>query len=158
MTRRWPVPPCNRVPEKACNGTETPNVQVLWAAEWPTLGFSRTSTHNTHSLGIRVSIQYSHGAEQYTEDLAVKFYGCHLDRTLPEIAAAVYCLMPSLIQYISIFLGNGDTRCGVLLNGQHQGFQRQCLEKLKKPVLRFTKNSFKNGVKNKTIPTNSIII
>ena len=37
-----------------------------------------------------------HGAEQYTEDLAVMFFGCQLDRTIPEIAAGVYCLMPSL--------------------------------------------------------------
>ena len=33
------------------------------------------------------------------------FYGCHLDRTIPEIAAVVYCLVPSLLCYHYDVLG-----------------------------------------------------
>ena len=43
-----------------------------------------------------------HGAEQYTEDLAVMFFGCHLDRTIPEIATAYYYSMPSLVRLPSV--------------------------------------------------------
>ena len=51
-----------------------------------------------------------HGAEQFTEDLAVIFYGCHLDRTIPEITAAIYCLMPSLLHRHYRQVGDDSTR------------------------------------------------
>ena len=46
----------------------------------------------THTPANAPAVQCRHG-----EDLAVIFYGCHLDRTTPELAAAIYCLIPSLI-------------------------------------------------------------
>ena len=38
-----------------------------------------------------------HGAEQYTGYLEFVFYGYHLDRAIPRISEAVYCLTPSLV-------------------------------------------------------------
>ena len=40
-----------------------------------------------------------HGAEQCTEDVPVMLYGRRLDATIPEIAVALYFLMPSLRPY-----------------------------------------------------------
>ena len=37
-----------------------------------------------------------HGAERYTGYLEFMFYGYHLDRAIPRIPEAVYCLTPSL--------------------------------------------------------------
>ena len=37
-----------------------------------------------------------HGFEQYSEDLADRFNGINLDRTIPDIAETLYCLMPSV--------------------------------------------------------------
>ena len=45
----------------------------------------------------RTVLDVGHGAEQYTEDLAVINFGYQLDRTVLDIVEAVHCLMPSLI-------------------------------------------------------------
>ena len=38
-----------------------------------------------------------HGAEQYAGYLETIFYGHHLDRAIPRISEAIYCLTPSLV-------------------------------------------------------------
>ena len=44
------------------------------------------------------ALEIRHGAEQYTGYLEFIFYGHHLDRAVPRIPEAVYCLTPSLLE------------------------------------------------------------
>ena len=48
------------------------------------------------SRTMAISQSSKHGAEQYTGYLEIIFYGHHLDRAVPRVSEAIYCLTPSL--------------------------------------------------------------
>ena len=55
-----------------------------------------TMRDSSCSSSVVTFVGYRHSVEQYTGDLAVMLYGYHSDRTIADIAEAVYCLMLSL--------------------------------------------------------------